>query len=256
MKKHLVFLLFSAFVTLLLVSCTKSADNKHFSYDGPCHCGVDNPLNDLDWLHQTVLLFESWRGEHAASIAVYTYDSVKQGFLINTCVQCDDGTVSLMDCEGNCIGMLGGIMGIPYSEYNIDPASVKTIYCNYPDTIPTLTDKKWHLQRFVDRTTSPWTEEVPENSNGPIPFWLQFYENGEVQGGGINHLQGNYFIDPDRTDHIYFHIESTTEIYDPSGWEESLIAALNGATICDFFDYGDRIRIYYDQNRKFLEFIQ
>lgn len=248
MKKHLVFLLFAVLAAATLASCTKNADNTHFPYNGPCHCGVDNPLDDLEWLHQNVLLFESWRGKQDASIAVCTFDSVKQGFIINPCVHCDDGMSTLVDCEGHEISMLGGIAGI---TYNIDPSSVRIIYCNYPDTIPTLTDKKWHLQRFVDRTTSPWTEEVPENSNGPIPFWLQFYENGEVQGGGINHLWGNYSV---LNDHINILIGNTTEIYDPSGWEESLLAALNGATICNFFDYGGRMRIYYDQNRKFLEF--
>ena len=253
MKKSFAFLLFLA-LAASFVSCTKSMDKTHFPYDGPCHCGVDNPLDDLEWLHETVLLFESWRGEQAASISVCTFDSVNQGFIINPCVHCDDGASSLVDCEGNYIGMLGGLIGIPYSEYNIDPASVHTIYCNYPDTIPTLTGKEWSLQRFFDREA--WMEDVPENSNGPIPFWLQFYENGVVLGGGINRLQGNYFIDPDRTDHIYIHIESTTEIYDPSGWEERLIAALNDATICDFFDYGGRLRVYYDQNRKYLEFTQ
>lgn len=248
MKKHLVFLLFAVLAAATLASCTKNADNTHFPYNGPCHCSVDNPLDDLEWLHQNVLLFESWRGKQDASIAVCTFDSVKQGFIINPCVHCADGMSTLVDCEGHEISMLGGIAGI---TYNIDPSSVRIIYCNYPDTVPTLTNKKWHLKYFVDRTTSPWTKESPENSNGSIPFWLQFYENGVVQGGGINHLWGNYSV---HNDHINILIGNTTEIYDPSGWEESLLAALNGATICNFFDYGGRMRIYYDQNRKFLEF--
>ncbi len=254
MKKSHVFLLFVVLVATTLASCTKSADNKNFPYDGPCHCGVDNPLDDLDWLHETVLLFESWRGQRDASIAVCIYDSVKQGFIINPCVRCYDGASTLMDCEGNVISMLGGIAGV---TYNIDPTSVHTIYCNYPDTIPTLTGKRWHLQRFVDRTTNPWTEEVPVNGGGPIPFWLEFYEDGTLLGGGINQLQGQYYLDPERTYRFYYtHIESVTEIYDQTGWEERLIDALNSATEYAFSDYGGRIRIYYDQNRKFLEFTQ
>jgi hypothetical protein len=252
MKKHLVFLLFAVLTAATLASCTKNADNTHFPYNGPCHCGVDNPLDDLEWLHQNVLLFELWRGKQDASIAVCTFDSVRQGFIINPCVHCDDGMSTLVDCEGHEISMLGGIAGI---TYNIDPSSVRIIYCNYPDTVPTLTGKRWHLQRFVDRTTNPWTEEVPTGGNGPISFWLQFYEDGTLLGGGINQLQGQYYLDPEQTYRFYYtHVESVTEIYDQTGWEERLIAALNSATEYAFSDYGGRMRIYYDQNRKFLEF--
>ena len=129
--KKFSFFVFQFSVILLLASCTKSEANNRFPDDGPCHCGVDNPLDDLKWLHETVLMFESWRGQQAASIAVCTYDSVKQGFLIDPCVYCADGASTLFDCEGNGIGTLGGIAGIPYSEYNIDPASVRIIYSNY-----------------------------------------------------------------------------------------------------------------------------
>lgn len=252
MKKQLVFLLFAALAAATLVSCTKSTDCTHIPYDGPCHCGVDNPLDDLEWLHETVLLFESWRGRQDASIAVCIFDSVKQGFIVNPCVRCYDGASTLMDCEGNVISMLGGIAG---DTYNIDPASVHTIYSNYPDTVPTLTGKRWHLQRVVDRTTNPWTEEVPTDGSDPIPFWLQFYEDGTLLGGGINQLQGQYYLDPEQTYRFYYtHVESVTEIYDQTGWEERLIAALNSATEYAFSDYGGRLIIYFDLNRKYLEF--
>ena len=102
-------------------------------------------------------------------------------------------------------------------------------------------------------TSSP--ERGKEKSCRPhlkaIPFWLQFHEDGTLQGGGINHLWGNYSV---LDDHINIRIDNMTEIYDPSGWEDRLLAALNDATICDILDYGGRMRIYYDQNRKFLEF--
>lgn len=132
MKKHLPILLFAALAAATLVSCVKSTDCTYIPYDGPCHCGVDNPLDDLKWLHETVLMFKSWRGKQDVSIAVCTFDSVRQGFIINPCVYCPDGLSELVDCEGNGIDGIGGIAGIPYSEYNIDPASVRIIYCNYP----------------------------------------------------------------------------------------------------------------------------
>lgn len=235
---------------LLFSACKKEKIKLHFDYDGPCHCGVENPLEDLEWLHNTA---EELSGSpHWASISICTYDSTKQGFIINPCVNCDDGMQSFLDCEGNKLGDLGGFAGIPLSTYNIDPASVREIYRNYPDTAATLVGKKWQLQRFYNRETR--TEEIPVYGSQSVPFWLLFHENGEVEGGGVNRLWGTYAIYDG--DHIVIHIAPTTEIYDASGWEERMVSALNDATICDVEYYGSSIRIYYDMNRKYMDFVR
>ena len=237
-------------VTMLMFSaCKKDKSVLHFDYEGPCHCGVENPLEDLEWLHRTAESFESttqW-----ATISICVYDSARQGFIVNPCVQCPDGMQSLFDCQGNLMGNLGGIAGIPLSTYNIDPASVREIYRNYPDTAATLVNKRWQLQRFFDRETN--TEEIPMRGNDPIPFWLYFHDSIMVEGGGINQLAGNYAM----IDHnIYMSVAAVTEIYDATGWEERMLNALNNSSVCEVGYYGRTMRIYYDLNRKYMDFVR
>ncbi|MBO7490170.1 MAG: hypothetical protein J6T88_07840 [Bacteroidales bacterium] len=250
--KKLFFLPLSALLLCLLFSaCKKDKNNLHFDYDGPCHCGVENPLEDLEWLHNTATDFESMRDKQWASISICTYDSTKQGFIVNPCVNCDDGMQSFFDCGGNMLGNLGGFAGIPLSTYNIIPASVREIYRNYPDTAATLINKRWQLQRFFNRETN--TGEIPMSGNDPIPFWLYFHDSIAVDGGGINQLAGNYvMIDH----HIYIRVAAITEIYDATGWEERMLNALNDATVCEVDYYGKSMRIYYDLNRKYMDFVR
>ena len=77
--------------------------------------------------------------------------------------------------------------------------------------------------------------------------------DGTIQGGGINYLQGTYALVGDR---IHIHIGCMTEIYDMTGWEDRMLAALNDATICDVDYYGKSMRIYYDSNRKYMEWVR
>lgn len=254
MKKLFLLPLSALLLCLFFPACKKDKIKLHFDYDGPCHCNVENPLEELEWLHNTAEQFESMRDKQWARIFTCIYDSTKQGFIIEPCVNCDDGMQSFVDCEGNRLGDLGGIAGIPTSTYNIDPASVREIYRNYPDTAATLVDKRWQLQRFFDRETQ--TGELPMQGDNPIPFWLYFHKNGTVEGGGINQMNGNYAFNDYEQDHIYIIIGTTTEIYDATGWEERMLNALNNATICDVSYYGETMRIYYDLNRKYMDFIR
>ncbi|MCR5192557.1 MAG: hypothetical protein K6D59_04560 [Bacteroidales bacterium] len=252
MKKLFLLPLSALMLCLLFSSCKKDNPKLHFDYDGPCHCGVANPLEDLEWLHNTAEQFESMRDKQWARIFICKFDSSKQGFIIDPCVNCDDAMQSFFDCEGNLLGNLGGIAGIPISTYNIDPASVSEIYRNYPDTAATLVDKSWQLKRFFDRETQ--TSEIPMQGNNPIPFWLYFQKDGTIVGGGINQLNGSYALY--EQDHIYISIGTITEIYDATGCEERMVNALNDATICDVSYNGTTMRIYYDMNRKYMDFIR
>lgn len=250
MKKIFFIAIALVAVTMLMFSaCKKDKSVLHFDYEGPCHCGVENPLEDLEWLHRTAESFESttqW-----ATISICVYDSARQGFIVNPCVQCPDGMQSLFDCQGNLMGNLGGIAGIPLSTYNIDPSSVREIYRNYPDTAATLVNKRWQLQRFFDRETN--TGEIPMRGNDPIPFWLYFHDSIMVEGGGINQLAGNYAM----IDHnIYMSVAAVTEIYDATGWEERMLNALNNSSVCEVGYYGRTMRIYYDLNRKYMDFVR
>lgn len=248
-KRRFIIPVVMAATALLLSGCEKDKNNRHFDYDGPCHCGATNPLEDLEWLHNTAAQFDglpNW-----ASISICTYDSTKQGFIINPCVNCPDGMQSFTDCEGNKLGALGGIAGIPLSTYNIDPASVREIYRNYPDTAATVVNKLWQLQYFYNRETN--TDTVPMQGNSAIPFWLCFYADGHIEGGGINQLSGSYSMFDGG--HIHINIAAVTEIYDATGWEERLLNALNDATECYVSYYGTTMRIYYDMNRKYIAFL-
>ncbi|MBR3959612.1 MAG: hypothetical protein IKJ81_06140 [Bacteroidales bacterium] len=250
MKTPHSFQMLTLVACLMLSGCKKDKPELHFDYEGPCHCGVENPLEDLEWLHRTAESFESttqW-----ATISVCVYDSAEQGFIVDPCVQCADGMQSLFDCQGNLLGNLGGFAGIPLSTYNIDPTSVREIYRNYPDTAATLIGKRWRLQRFFDRETN--SEVVPMSVNGPITFWLIFNGNGQVEGGGINSLSGNFFVYDQ--DHICISITALSEIYDATGWEDRLLAALNDATVYYVEYYGKSMRIYYDMNRKWIDFVR
>lgn len=252
MKKPFFIAIALVAVTMLMFSaCKKDKSVLHFDYEGPCHCGVENPLEDLEWLHRTAESFESMRDKQWASISICTYDSTKQGFIINPCVNCYDGMQSFVDCGGNKLGDLGGFAGIPLSNYNIDPASVREIYRNYPDTAATLVNKRWQLQRLFDRETN--TGEIPMRGNDPIPFWLYFRDSIMVEGGGINQLTGNYAM----IDHnIYMSVAAVTEIYDATGWEERMLNALNNSSVCEVGYYGRTMRIYYDLNRKYMDFVR
>lgn len=234
---------------LLLSACKKDRTAMHFDYDGPCHCGVENPLEELDWLHTMAEDFES--APQWATISTCLYGSARQGFIVDPCVQCADGMQSLFDCQGNLLGNLGGIAGIPLSEYDIDPSSVCEIYRNYPDTAATLVGKRWQLLRFFDRETN--TEEIPMRGNDPIPFWLFFHDSITVEGGGINQLAGYYAM----IDHnIYMNVAAVTEIHDATGWEERMLNALNNSSVCEVGYYGRTMRIYYDLNRKYMDFVR
>lgn len=246
--KHFTLITLSALLCLLTLNSCKKQDRILPIGEPVCHCGVDDPLNDLQWLHELALQFESMRNQRFASISICTYDSTSHGFLITDCENCPDRGLDFVDCQGNTLGLVGGFAGTPLSAYNIDSASVRVIYRNYPDTSATITNKKWQLVRFFDRET--WTGEVPMRDGNMLLFWLRFSDNGTVQGGGINHLNGTYTIHDDR---IHIHIACATEIYDMTGWEDRMIEAINSATICDIDYLGKSMRLYYDSNRKYLE---
>lgn len=249
--KRTTFITLMAILCLLTLNSCKKQDRILPVGEAVCHCGVDDPLNDLQWLHQLALQFESMRNQQFASISICTYDSTSHGFLITDCENCPDRGLDFVDCQGNTLGLVGGFAGTPLSAYNIDPASVRVIYRNYPDTSANITNKKWQLVRFYDRETR--ISETPIGGGQPINFWLHFYDDGTVSGGGINYLNGTYTINSDR---IYIHIGCGTEIYDMTGWEDRMLEALNAATICDIDYLGRSMRLYYDMNRKYLEWVR
>ncbi len=138
MKKVLLSLI--VIMSLVLSGCEKN--KPHFHYVGPCHCGVDNPLEKLEWLRKMAEKFEAWRGKTHSSISICTYDSGKDGFLVDYNENVADGLTGFYDCDGNLLCTIGGIAGNLCPEYNIDHSSISKIYCNYPVTVAAICDKR------------------------------------------------------------------------------------------------------------------
>lgn len=115
-------------IALLALGATlMSGCGKERFFKSPCAwCGTENPLEDMKWLNNIVEQYDENHG--GLEICICTYDGGKQGFLIAYCTHCDDRAYQLFDCSGNSIGTVGGIAGIPYSEYDIDPESVEVFY--------------------------------------------------------------------------------------------------------------------------------
>ena len=79
---------------------------------------------------------------------------------------------------------------------------------------------------------------------------VEFYEHNN---SGINQLAGNYAM----IDHnIYMNVAAVTEIHDATGWEERMLNALNNSSVCEVGYYGRTMRIYYDLNRKYMDFVR
>lgn len=215
-----------------------------------CHCGSADALHELEWLRNTVERLESLRGKQRAEVSVCRYDGGKEGFLVAACIDCPDLGSSLHDCEGNALGTLFGIDGHGLDYYGIDPASVRCVYRNYTEVSARdrLCGRVLKLERFVDRATG--RSEYPATAAGQREFWLLFHPDGTVEGGGVNYLAGRYELDEEH--HIGINIHAMTEVYDATGWEDRMLAALNEAIICDFWP--DHIRIYYHYTNTYMEF--
>ncbi len=246
--KHIIsYSILSALCCLCMMSCSKQ---EHVSPLDPeaekvCHCGCDDALLQLEWLRNTVTFMETHRNDFRAEISICKYDGGKDGFLLNYCVSCADGTITLVDCEGNILVTMGGIAGDGYDVYEIDPESIRCIYRNYH--IPRITDHRWYLARFVDRATN--TSEAPM-WNGHLQYYvIEFNPDGTMSGGGVNILQGTYNLDHGN---ISIHIQTVTEMYDATGWEDRMIDALNAAIECSIGE--DHIRIYYNYTNTYMEF--
>lgn len=188
MKRH--FLLLALVCCIVLLSCKKDVIIRAVTNEDISCCGVDDPLNQLNWLHDCVYQFEQDKNLYRAEVYLCRYGSDNDGFLITNCVDCPDAGLSFCDCSGQSRGILFGFAGIGYEEFGIDPQSVRCIYRNYDNTPPRLTGKRWELKKFVDRINN--RIEIPNYNGNYISFWLTFVDDGTIVGGGVNQLLGQY----------------------------------------------------------------
>lgn len=245
MKRHFLFL--ALVCCIVLLSCKKDVIIRAVTNEDISCCGVDDPLNQLNWLHDCVYQFEQDKNLYRAEVYLCRYGSDNDGFLITNCVDCPDAGLSFCDCSGQSRGILFGFAGIGYEEFGIDPQSVRCIYRNYDNTPPRLTGKRWELKKFVDRINN--RIEIPNYNGNYISFWLIFGDDGTIVGGGVNQLLGRYIKEGSW---INIEIQGITEIYDISGWEEIVLEALNSVIECDV--HHDRIRLYYNTTATYMEF--
>ncbi|MCH3924438.1 MAG: hypothetical protein LKE30_05935 [Bacteroidales bacterium] len=129
MKKN-KFKLLLLFIGLVAITGTTLSSCKDKDDDEKCQvCGVDNPLTDILWLKKYKTEMDT--STTKARIYTCTYQTNKQGFLIENCIDCPDAGVMLMDCEGNNLCVLNGITGNNCQEYSIDTNSIQIIYQNF-----------------------------------------------------------------------------------------------------------------------------
>lgn len=74
-------------------------------------CGVEDPLDELDWLAEIKNGFELSLQPASAQIVSYTFKD-EQVFLVESCVGCADGLTSIYNCQGEVICEFGGIAGL------------------------------------------------------------------------------------------------------------------------------------------------
>ncbi len=249
MKLFLVCLIGATVGGLCLTACTKKDGTVPLG-EKVCHCGSDDALQEIGWLWDEVAQLESRRGKERAEVSTCRYDGGKEGFLIARCIDCPDLGSSFVDCSGNVLGLLFGIDGRGFDYYGINPASVRCVYRNYEEVTlrDRLSGKVLELERFVDRATG--RSERPALGGEGRHFWLLFHSDGTVEGGGVNRLTGRYELDEEH--HIGIRIQTMTEVYDATGWEDRMLEALNEAIVCDF--HSDHIRIYYHYTNTYMEF--
>ncbi len=109
-------------VLLLFAGCEKEKNKCEF-------CGVNNPLEELEWLKENIKEME--KSVLPASISKCLYQNNKQGFLFTSCENNPDNMTVLVDCSGKILCAIGGYAGKKDTIYNIDGNSIETIYKNY-----------------------------------------------------------------------------------------------------------------------------
>ena len=76
----------------------------------PLVCGVENPLEDLQWLKEIRDEITMRMSIAGAQIIQYTYHS-EPVFWVNDCYNCPDVLISVYNCQGDVICEFGGIDG-------------------------------------------------------------------------------------------------------------------------------------------------
>ena len=126
MKKDRLKLALAAFATVGIISTIGCKKEEEKCND--CHCQVENPLTELEWLGEKARLL----GESIDPAAIYSckYQINKDGYFIDGCIQCPDYQQELYDCKGNLLCYIGGFVGEIDTIYNIDYNSFQLIYQN------------------------------------------------------------------------------------------------------------------------------
>jgi hypothetical protein len=89
------------FILFIVPSC-KEKDN-----DGSA-CGVDNPLENIQWLKDIKTTLEISAKASGAQIMRYRYHN-EDVFWIDACYKCPDNLITVCNCSGEVICQFGGI---------------------------------------------------------------------------------------------------------------------------------------------------
>lgn len=74
-------------------------------------CSIRNPLQEIDWLKETVQNLEKLNDSPGAEIIQYVYQD-QCVFMIDDCFKCADKLIRVYDYDQNLICEFGGIAGL------------------------------------------------------------------------------------------------------------------------------------------------
>lgn len=100
MRNSIFFLLF-----FLFISCSDKSQDLNKT------CSYNDPLEDVDWLKETVKNLKQLNDSPGAEIIQYVYQD-QCVFLIDDCFNCADKLVRVYDYDQNLICEFGGFAGL------------------------------------------------------------------------------------------------------------------------------------------------
>lgn len=130
-SSNLTKILLSTFIVIFagatFVSCNDDDKNE-------CKvCGTTSPLTKLEWLKDIVSELDTTSTK--AEILTCKYQNNTDGFLISECIDCPDFGYTLMNCQGDTIGVVWGFAGHNLDTFGIDSSSCKLIFSNHSKQI-------------------------------------------------------------------------------------------------------------------------
>ena len=114
-------------ITLILVVTLSTFTSCKDKEETPTDlCTIANPLEDIDWLKDMHTTFQISQSPQATKIIQYNYNG-ECVFLIDSCVNCDDGSQEVYNEQQELICQFGTIAGLNTCPDFFDEATFEVI---------------------------------------------------------------------------------------------------------------------------------